>query len=276
MEKVVNKKYDFSNNALEEDFPEYMHSALTKWIRLAFDELDYYRERYYQKDETALKESVVNAFELRMRKTLPRDTEFFIDRFFLDKDDMLFLLEHLLRRAGNIYIDGHPLGEGLEQILELSGSAYSAIKEEDAWGLYYRVPELTKKNSKKAREKDNSLKTAWENCYGINPNYNAVVTDSINSIEGVFKDHYFPKDKKTQFGKYLGSLERGEKTLSCLGVELLDEKGKEVVPLLRNLVKYRGEHKNGTGKDATREIAIYALNVAIWFWNLHNLKKKSI
>ena len=175
-------------------------------------------------------------------------------------------------RFGNNGTGYDNFGNELEAILRLGGSAYSASTDGKEWGLYYRVSEVTTRNSESARNKDDSLAEAWKRCYGVNPDYNKVVIESINSIEGVLRDKYFPKEQRPQIGKLVEQLKNNNTSMAFVGSESLDNHGVESLELLKNLSKYRGEHKNGTGHDATREIAIYALNTAIWFWNLHNQK----
>lgn len=268
MEKVKCPKYDFPEDSLVKDFPPYMHKPVKGWIECVFRYGGYYEDEF----SNELKQSVINNYQLRLREILPEWGEDFIEHFMADKESAIYLINRLLKEFGNTSTGSGSFGSWLEDILELGGSAYSASTDGKEWGLYYRVSGTAAKNSENARNEDNSLARAWKYCYGVNPDYNKVVIESINSIEGALRDSYFPKDQKPQIGKLIKQIKDNDIDMAFSGSETLDDHGREALGLIKNLSKYRGEHKNGTGRDATREIAIYALNTAIWFWNLHNQK----
>ena len=277
MEKVKTSKYNFKDATLVKDFPDYLLGSLQDWFEVMVFDNELYDIRF---DMDYLNSEFTSLIELSIRETINRNVDGFFAQFSKDTEKMLKVLDVLLEKYGNITIRndsdrkrcGKSFGQVLEDILKPGSLAYTAVRVGGKWGLYYRVSDFALKNAKEARAKDSSLEEAWKACYGVSPNYNKVVTESINCIENVLKTNYFPKDNKPQIGKFITQLKNNATDLTFLGADTLGQHGREALELIKNLSKYRGMHKSGTGQDATREIAIYALNTAIWFWNLHNQK----
>ena len=267
--KPVTKKYDYSSETLSEQIPPYIQTSISDWI---FDILR--RESFYIPADysgPAYIDSVfINRINVLFREIFPREWSNFIDFLFEDNDRSINFLAFCLQNI--VYPEN---ANRLEKILSDSGSAWAVLStiaeaqsyQKGVFDIVRRVPDITKEVSQIALDNEILFRDAWIACYSRNPDYEKTVTKSVDVLEGMFRDKYFPKDSKPVLTKFIKSIQESAELISYKGDTLINPKSLPV-SMLEKFITVRGQHTKGTGRLPTKEEAEFVLHYSIFLWNI--------
>jgi len=271
--KPLSKKYQF-DDTLRMDIPDYLHQPIANWLYSVLERKDavvrsdgIYRKGAY------LSKTFHEILNVNMREAYPQDWNQTINFILSDDDRTLTMLQWCL----NYYARRNEAWD-LEYSLSNGGVGYAvqATKtnaseyDDGVYDLIERVPEVVRNAAEDSLNSNDELLKAWRSCYGRSPNYNEVVQVCQNVLEGLLRDAYLPKDTKAQLGKLIADIRSG-KTLLYKGSNVPSSPN-DLLNIIQNVPQYRGMHKAGTGKDASKEEAEFVLHATIFIWNMHQQK----
>jgi hypothetical protein len=264
--KPITEKYHF-DDSLVHDYPSYLRDSLTIWIKSVLMFNSVWHQDY---GSEWVDPTFVNELNLLFRETFPNNTDSFIYFIFQDTDRTTNILGLCLQ---NYATKQYALD--LEKILSVGGSAFSVMIEPISnnyqtgiANLVQRVPMVVLDASEEALNSESLLKEAWIACYSKNPNYEKTVTRSVDVLEGLLRDKYFPKDLKPVLTRFVKDLSSNHVLLSYKGDTLINPKS-AVTDLAKEFITVRGQHTKGTGRIPTKEEAEFILHYVIFVWNLH-------
>lgn len=275
--KPLSKRYVF-DNTLSMDIDSHVKEPIANWIQRTLEKVKCYIGPSAW-GPTSSRAHITTEFKeylhISLREVFPQTWGSFIEFVMNDKDRTLVIMQLCLDKFAK-----PEDAERLEIILSKGGSGYAVIKadktkseyDRGGYDLVERVPEIVKKASAEAIEAEEELSKSWIACYGIEPNYNEVVGACQNVLESLLRDKYLPNDKKPQLGKLIRDI-KASKKLEFTGSDLLSDQN-IMLELIDKAPEYRGMHKAGTGKDATKQVAEFVLHTTIYLWNLHRDERK--
>lgn len=268
--KPVIEKYRFDDTLLL-TIPNYLHAPIGNWLYnvLVRKDLLIAADGIYN-NRTRFSKNFHEILQIEMREVYPDEWNQAINFILGDSDRTLTILQWSLNYCAN-----QSEALGLEYSLRTGGMGYAvqSLKkdaseyDDGVYDLVERVPDVVKKMAEKSFETNEELLRAWRSCYGLNPKYNEVVQVCQNVLESVLRDRYLPKDGKAQLGKLITDIRNG-KTLKYKGSDIPGEPN-DLLKIIQNVPGYRGLHKAGTGKDASREEAEFVMHASILIWNMH-------
>ncbi len=271
--KPFGKKYDFKENILTCDYPEYMTTSLKDWLWDVLKKNDKVAtaNSYLTHNSCYIKPDFLNILCIKFREKFPQEWSSFIIFTFQDSLRTSNILAFFLQNFANGY-DANQL----EYFLSEGGSAYEVILsdkktseyDKGVYNLIERVPEVVKKQSNRAISDNDLLQEAWTFCYSINPDYEKVVTRCCDFLETYFKKIYFLNDPKPQLKKFIHSFETTPNVLSYKGDSIVEPKS-NLTSLLKEASNIRGQHTGGQGRKPTKPEAEFVLHTTIYIWNLH-------
>lgn len=276
--KPFSYKYDFKDEALIENYPNYLQKPITHWLRDLFQKnnLGYNRYNHLNSSITNLNSSFVDRTQTLLREVFNSDFGEFVDKLFSDTELTTNFLALMLQN----YARGLDAVR-LEMILSDGGSAYKVEKtdkeasesKEGVYDLVWRVPEAVTQQSEKALTNNQLLLEAWKQCYSRHPDYEKTVSKCCDFLEGYLGKTYFPEDPKPQLGKFINNFENNPKQLSYKGDSIVDPKS-ILTSLLKEASNIRGQHTEGQGREPTSDEAEFILHTTIYIWNLHDKGSK--
>lgn len=265
----ITSKYKFDSTLIRH-YPDYLQGPLVGWMERVL-----IISGMGSSDPWGGLEHITKKFsddlDVTLRCKFPRSTGAFFN-FILDDSDLTSNFLGLL-------LQNYALPEEareLEDLLARSGSAYSVVAtsqvtsafDKGKYNLVERVPGVVLDASGRALDSEPLLRDAWHACYSRNPNYAEVVSKSVDVLEGVFRDKYFPNDTKPSLTRFVKDFRSNPGKLIYHGNSLIDPKNL-LTDLSEVFISVRGQHTSGTGRLPTKEEAIFVLHYAIFVWNLH-------
>ncbi len=271
--KPFSKKYNFIQDVLIKDFPQYLHDPVDDWLWRVLNSANVVGvdDSYLTRSKRYIKTAFLNRLQIYFREVFPQYWDQFITFIFSDSDRTSNFLAFCLQN----FADQDDALQ-LEYILSQGGSGYEVTKtqkdaneyEEGVYDLTERVPDLVKNQSMQAIDENDLLMEAWIHCYARNPDYEKVVIKCQNFLEHFLRDTYEPENTKPQLGKIIGNLKSSSQKLKYKGESVLPDK-KIILSLIDNIPQFRGMHTAGTGKSPSKEDAEFVLHTTIYVWNLH-------
>lgn len=272
--KPLAQRYVF-DDSLSMEIDSHVKESLANWIQSVLKDNEYFVEGHWTNNSPAHITTGFKEFlQIRLREVYPQTWGSFIEFIMNDRDRTLTLLQICLSRFAR-----QRDADKLEWVLRNSGSGYAVTRtkknaseyDQGGYDLVERVPAVVIKISDAALSSNDELMKAWVACYGVKPNYNESIGACQNVLEEMLRDNYLPNDIKVQLGKLIKDIRAGKK-LDFTGSGILKDSN-IMLDLIESIPAYRGLHKAGTGKDATKDIAEYALHTTIYLWNLHRVKE---
>lgn len=268
--KPVTKKYSYESEALVEHIPDYLHGPISEWIVEILRRESFLNSVSYGSREW-VDRSFINRLNVLFREQFPQAWSEFILFIFNDTERIINFLAFCLQ---NFAFTNESYE--LERILSEGGSAWavtSVVESPQSYAqgvfeLTYRVPELINKLSEESIQKESLFRKAWIACYSRNPDYEKVVSKSVDAIEGILRDKYFPKDSKPVLTKFIQDFLANPVKLSYKGDTLISPKNL-ITDIAKNFIVVRGQHTKGTGRVPTKEEAEFVLHYCIFLWNIN-------
>jgi hypothetical protein len=269
--KPVTSKYVFDGEVLIKYYPEHLHIPVATWIKSVLLDAKKWkieREIYYNE---YLENDFLNDLDIHFREQFPRKHEQFLPFVFQDDERTTNILALCLQ---NFARPSH--ARKLERILSTAGSGYAVMftgdhKNEYNTGiadLVERVPDVVVEASEDAFNIEPLVKVAWQSCYSRNPDYSKTVIKCVDALEGVIKKTYFPKDTKPTLGRYINDLAAAPEKLIYHGNSIVDPKN-SLTDLAKKFIEIRGNHTSGTGREPTKEEAVFVLHYTVFFLSVH-------
>lgn len=263
--KPFTKTFNFQDEVLAGDFPEYLMIPVARWVGKYLEDRDWLRNEYLDAD-------FVDNLRLHLRSNFPQDWREFLSEVFGDTDLTINFLALLVQNCHD-----PNFAYELESILKVGGSAYkvetTATKIDQYRTSYdyefiHRIPQVVQDSASKALTTNQTLKEAWSSCYRHNPDYAEAVRKCCDLLEHLLRDTYEPKNKKPQLGMLLKNLRTKPSKLSFKGDTLLGNKD-TLLLLVEQATTVRGGHTAGTGRSPTADEAEFILHSTILIWNMH-------
>lgn len=271
--KPFTKKYDFKNDPLNKNFPDYILVSIADWLyeSIRYEKLLDDRRSVTGGGAIHLNPKFHRSISIDFRITFPDTWSSFIEFIFSDSEILCNVLAYWLQNLTQLQY-----ARMLENILSRSGSAYKVIITDKNASEYtvgvsdiaFRVPEIIEQEAKKSLDSEKELEDAWRFCYSRKPDYDKTVIACQNFLEHFLRDTYEPSNKKPQLGKLVGNLKKASKKLDFKGQSALKDKSL-ILDLINQVPSLRGMHTSGTGRKPTKDEAEYVLHTSIYIWNLH-------
>lgn len=270
--KPVTKKYIFDKELLFKNYPAHIVPAIATWIKKVLLEVDIWKyPNSIYPGESIIDYDFLNYLDINFRERFPRDPDKFLSFIFQDSDRTTNFLALCLQNYAQAFMVIE-----LEDILCTGGSGYTIIFTKDNPSQYEkgvatiidRVPEIIKKASEQILNNEELIKEAWINYYSRTHDYSKTVNKCVDALESLFKRKYFPKDTKPTLGKFIKDFITSPQKLSYEGNSIIKPKN-----LLTNLasefITIRGHHTSGTGRQPTKEEALFVLHYTIFVFSIH-------
>jgi hypothetical protein len=267
--KPVTENYEFDAEELRDDYPDYLQIPIATWIKnvLYANSLWYITGNIYKSEK--ISDEFINELNITFREVFPREPMIFLQFVLEISSRTTNILGLCLQNYANT-----EQSQSLEEILSTGGSAYSVmITSKSPLGkgvadIIMRVPTVVAESSNEALESDSLIREAWHACYSRNPDYSKTVSKCVDVLEGLLRDKYFSKTEKPNLTSFVKDLALNPTKLSYKGDDLISPPNL-LIDLSKNFIPIRGQHTNGTGKNAAREEAEFVLHYTIFVWNLH-------
>lgn len=270
--KPVTQKYNFDKHLLFLDYPDYLHTSISTFIRAVLHEANFLDEEGYVGNESyVLKELFLNNIEIIFREKFPSDLNYLIEFIFSDHDRttnfLAFCLQNYAKSTQANY---------LENALSVGGSGYKVMftvnnPESYKTGvatLVERVPEYVQLAAESVLSNESLIKEAWLSCYSQNPDYSKTVSKCVDALEGLFKKKYFPDNLKPNLTSFLNDFKNLPSKLIYKGDNLPVSKN-DLTELAREFIPIRGHHTSGTGRIATKDEAEFVLHYTVFVFSVH-------
>ncbi|HQU09121.1 MAG TPA: hypothetical protein PLV25_04060, partial [Opitutales bacterium] len=153
-------------------------------------------ERSYD-DYPNVKGQFVRGIQREFKKTFPSQLSTLISTILVEEELTASFLSLLLRSMAQ-----GRRALALKSIFEHVNSEFDVIRldgaEIEEWetggcDLVYRIPKSLKDQAEPLKNKDDDLREAWNECFRVHPkpNYDSVVSNSIDFFEGYLRDRYY-------------------------------------------------------------------------------------
>lgn len=275
--KPFAEKYNFNSVALIKDFPSYFYDPIGNWLWKVLSSanvVDVNQMAFASSHRRFIKPTFIDELQILFREEFPQYWSEALPYIFENPDRTSSFLALCLQN----FADADDADE-LEYILSKGGSGYEVVKtdksaseyDKGVYDLTERVSPIVKKQAQAILKQDELIKDAWNYCYSRNPDYEKVVSESCDFLEGFLRDTYFPKDPKPQLKKFIHLLEEKPSILNYKGSTIVSPKS-NITSLLEKASDIRGQHKKGRGRKPTKEEAEFVLHTTILIWNMHQVK----
>ncbi len=267
--KPVTTKYIFDSEELVKDFPRHLQIPVMTWTEKVLRDANVWRDASYQ----AISREFLNSLDLLFREpeAFPREESSFLPFVMRDSERTINIIALCLQNYAR-----PSAAQKMEEILSVGGSAYAVMfnmsdPQEYNIGvadIVERVPEVVKEASQEVLDNNSLIKEAWHSCYSRNPDYAKTVNKCVDALEGLFKKAYFPNDTKPTLGKFVKDFKNDPSKLSFKGDSILNPKNL-LTDLAQEFIIIRGHHTSGTGKQPTKEEAVFVLHYSIFVLQIH-------
>jgi len=262
--------FKFDETVLTKEFLPFSEKIIRNWI-LEILNNHYLLEKTHYVNKHNLKPKIIKDIQIAFRENFPEDFDFFFLNIFVNPELMANFLSLCLQN----YCNKSEATE-LENILSGIGSMYTVSPtkkridnyELGCYILTERLDSTTQNLTNKALKEEDFIREAMINCYSTQPDYGKSVANCQDELEKLFKENYEPNNKTPQFGKILKALKEKPEKLNFKGSDTLDNK-EIILDLIKNISKYRGIHKAGTGINPTKKEAEYFIYTTIYLWTIH-------
>lgn len=264
------EEYKFDPEILTEDFPKYMIDSIVAWSEALLNN----RRMIVMRDK--LSPTFLLPYDRVFRTNLDPHWAIVTTKLRSNLKFARNFISYLLQ----IYASEKE-GEALERILAESSSAYTVEKSSEKvllvqsgalstsitkMKLVYRVAAIVKKQSEMIISSNELLSEAWESHYGIPSDDEKTITRCADALAGLLRDQFFPTEKRTQLGTLISKIIQDPEDYSFPASTIYNKE--ELLNLMSNFSKIRGNHKSGTGRTPTHEEALFVLHFSIMFFQL--------
>jgi len=272
--EAFDEAHNFEKQPLESGFPDYILQSVLPWIADVFKDRDF--THYYGHELILENDKLILPMSRQLRRRFSNQWSGFQKEITKDISTLTNVLSYILQNHA-YYNDGIKL----ESILEVTGSAYSAeiisTKEDEfrtsyKMKLIHRVSEVVVEQAKAVLTNSELMQQAWDEHYSLNSDDEKTVTRATDALTGLLRDRYFPEEKRPMFGKIIEKIRKDPKKYP-MPAEAIYER-KNLLDLMLQFSKIRGNHKTGNGRAPTHEEAGFVLHFAIMLFQLMSVKSK--
>lgn len=269
-------EFIFDESLLTEEFPNYLMPGVKKWV---FDTLSIHSLFSGRIGLGQVLDDFIHPLNRSLRKNIPsNDTQFWAN---ISSNVILFrnVLSFMLQNVADIND-----ARELEKILIEGSSAYSVefIKGNEVRGirtskgetifehvsakLTYRVAPIVKKQADETIRNERLLGQAWEFYYGLESDDEKTVVRSTDALSGLLRDQFFPDEKRPVLGTILNKISEDPSKYPFPANSIYETK--DLIKLMKQFSKIRGNHQKGTGRMPTHEEAGFVLHLTITIFQL--------